>query len=125
MKSEDHITEINPGGSIKIPTQVLDILLSSKPTYFIVNKGFGKYLNIYPDALWLEMVEELKELKHDRENRTYLMYVFSSATEVRPSNDGKIVIPKALLSYCGIDDKVVLMVKKKCIEIWPLKCIKK
>lgn len=87
---------------------------------FVINRGFEKCLVLYPLSEWKKISEELrgKLSLYTRKNREFVRYFFRGATELSVDTNNRILLPKNLLEYAGIDREIVLFAFFNRVEIW-------
>jgi transcriptional regulator MraZ len=76
-------------------------------------------LALYPEVEWGGVEERLRELTaHQPESRLYVLQVMSSAVEVVPDSQGRILIPARLQEAAGLDGEALLVGAIDKVEIW-------
>lgn len=99
---------------IFIPAKMRDELGET----FIVAKNIReKCLKIYSRAEWDKYIKPLTEQSRKLVDKV-LRYLSSSSAEVTPDAQGRIVLPKELISYAEIQRNVVVVGCYDCAEIW-------
>ncbi|PIU37175.1 division/cell wall cluster transcriptional repressor MraZ [Candidatus Roizmanbacteria bacterium CG_4_8_14_3_um_filter_34_9] len=110
--------QINFSGSgrLLLPKKVRELL---KGNTFILTKGFGNCLSGYDKDDWEKRASELLNPSllqpTDMENRRY---IFSSLVYLEIDEQGRFVVPKNLLEYGQLKDKVVIIGVGDHFEIW-------
>ena len=110
--------QINFSGSgrLVLPKKVRELL---KGNTFILTKGFGNCLSGYDKDDWEKRASELLNPSllqpTDMENRRY---IFSSLVYLEIDEQGRFVVPKNLLEYGQLKDKVVIIGVGDHFEIW-------
>jgi len=110
--------QINFSGSgrLLLPKKVRELL---KGNTFILTKGFGNCLSGYDKDDWEKRASELLNPSllqpSDMENRRY---IFSSLVYLEIDEQGRFVVPKNLLEYGQLKDKVVIIGVGDHFEIW-------
>jgi len=110
--------QINFSGSgrLLLPKKVRELL---KGNTFILTKGFGNCLSGYDKDDWEKRAAELLNPSllqpSDMENRRY---IFSSLVYLEIDEQGRFVVPKNLLEYGQLKDKVVIIGVGDHFEIW-------
>ena len=110
--------QINFSGSgrLLLPKKVRELL---KGNTFILTKGFGNCLSGYDKDDWEKRAAELLNPSllqpTDMENRRY---IFSSLVYLEIDEQGRFVVPKNLLEYGQLKDKVVIIGVGDHFEIW-------
>ena len=110
--------QINFSGSgrLLLPKKVRELL---KGNTFILTKGFGVCLAGYDKDDWEKRATELLNPSllqpTDMDNRRY---IFSSLVYLEIDEQGRFVVPKNLLEYGQLKDKVVIIGVGDHFEIW-------
>jgi MraZ protein len=112
--------QINFSGSgrLLLPKKVRELL---KGNTFILTKGFGNCLSGYDKDDWEKRATELLNPSllqpTDMDNRRY---VFSSLVYLEIDEQGRFVVPKNLLEYGQLRDKVAIIGVGDHFEIWDM-----
>ncbi len=116
----EYRVKIDAKGRVKLPKDLLRQL--SEGSYpLVVNRGYEKHLMLYPKDVWEKKTKEINQLKLTRRNqRSAIRYFYRGATELNLDNIQRVLIPKALLEYAGINKEVVLFAYNEQIEMWDL-----
>src|SRR6056297_1923052 len=87
---------------------------------FVITKGLGDFLYIYPKPEWDTMIEDLisKLSLHKPKHATYLRTITSKSKTVQTDNNGRITIPKYLREYANINKDVTFIGMVNRIELW-------
>lgn len=86
---------------------------------FVLNRGFEKCLVLYPVNEWKTISDEINQLNiFIKKNREFVRYFYRGATEIVLDATNRLLIPKGLLQYAGIEKDVVLFTFSNRIEIW-------
>jgi MraZ protein len=86
---------------------------------FVINRGFEKCLVMYPRNEWDIITEEINKLNaYVKENRDFVRYFFRGATELTLDSSARLLLPKRLTEYAGINNDIVLFAHTNKIEIW-------
>lgn len=106
-------------GRLRIPSGLLNNLGEREDIAFVVNRGFEKCLTLYPKALWEEIRVEVDKLNlYNKQNRAFVRYFYRGATALSPDSADRILLPKRLLEYAGMEKEVILSAMAGRIEIW-------
>jgi MraZ protein len=75
----------------------------------VLTRGFQKYLHLYPQSVWDELVEpELQgSILDERVADLNVQFRSGKTAEVLDEKQGRIVIEQHLLEFAGIDKSVV------------------
>ena len=110
--------QINFSGSgrLLLPKKVRELL---KGNTFILTKGFDNCLSGYDKDDWEKRAAELLNPSllqpTDMDNRRY---IFSSLVYLEIDEQGRFVVPKNLLEYGQLKEKVVIIGVGDHFEIW-------
>lgn len=86
---------------------------------FVLLQWEEPYLTLYPEAAWLEVQERLLQFRRSRKDGgAHVRRITSSAVEVLPDKQGRILIPSWLQEAGGLDGTVLMIGAIDRIEIW-------
>ena len=86
---------------------------------FVLNRGFEKCLVLYPKNDWEYISAEVNKLnQYVKKNREFIRYFYRGASELGLDATGRILLPKRLLGYAGVEKSVVLFAYSNRIEVW-------
>ena len=106
-------------GRIMFPVGFLKQLDPSAQEKCVVNRGFGKYLVLYPMNEWERINEQLTKLNmFVKKNRDFVRYFQRGATQLTLDGTGRLLLPKRLLDYAFIKKEVILSSTPNGIEVW-------
>jgi MraZ protein len=95
----------------QVPKEALD--------RFVLNRGFENCLVLYPMNEWKVISEEINRLNlYNRKNRNFVRYFYRGATELALDGSNRLLLPKTLMTYAGIDREVILFAFSNRVEIW-------
>lgn len=93
--------------------------LTEEASQFVINRGIEACLSLYPMQSWEPIFSEVSKLNDfDPKVRQFRRYFLNGATQVELDSAGRLLIPKALMEYAGLDKDVVLVSAVNKIEIW-------
>jgi MraZ protein len=86
---------------------------------FVVNRGFEGCLVLYPMNVWTETTEQINKLNlYVQKNRSFVRLFYNGATELTLDSQNRLLLPKSLLEYAGIEKETILFAYSDRIEIW-------
>lgn len=86
---------------------------------FILVQAYRPSLALYPESEWREVQERLKDLvRHQADARLWVLGVMSTAVEVVPDGQGRILIPTRLQEAAELNGQALLVGALDKIEIW-------
>jgi MraZ protein len=112
--------KVDAKGRMMVPAGLLKQFAPAIREKFVINRNvFQKCLVLYPMDAWDEIVKDLSRLnKFIKENDDFIRQYNNGATQVEIDNTNRLLLPKRLLDYAGIDKDVVLTAQLNKIEIW-------
>lgn len=106
-------------GRMRLPTGLIGQLGDAEGLKFVVNRGFEKCLMLYPEPLWQKTTQEVNNLNlYNKKNRDFVRYFYRGAQEMAMDSADRVLLPKRLLEYAGIESDVILSAYNGRIEIW-------
>ncbi|HEY5462544.1 MAG TPA: division/cell wall cluster transcriptional repressor MraZ [Hanamia sp.] len=86
---------------------------------FVINRGFEKCLSLYTSDSWEPIFSKLGKLNDfDPKVRQFKRYFLNGATQVSPDTAGRLLMPKNLMEYAGLEKDIVLVSAIDKLEIW-------
>ncbi len=111
--------KIDAKGRMRMPSGLISQLGEGEKHKFVINRGFEKCLMLYPEAVWQQISEEVNALNlYNKKNRDFVRYFYRGAQELLQDSADRILIPKRLLEYAGIEKDLILSAYNGRIEIW-------
>ena len=106
-------------GRFLLPAGFKKQLAESAGEQFVLNRGFEKCLSLYPMNEWQPIFERISKLNDfDPKVRQFRRYFLNGATNIESDSAGRLLLPKALMDYAGLEKDVVLVSAVNKIEIW-------
>ena len=84
----------------------------------IITAGFDKALSIYPNAVWIEMLENAGSGGPGTETRKLRRFFAARASRLSLDSQGRIVVPDRLLEWAGIEKHVTVVGNYNTVELW-------
>lgn len=111
--------KIDDKGRVKLPAALLKQFSNQDALKFTVNRGYERHLILYTDEVWKRKTEEIDQLNINlKDHRKALRYFYRGATKVNPDSAGRVLVPKSLIEYAGLEKEIVLFAYQDIIEIW-------
>jgi MraZ protein len=86
---------------------------------FVLNRGFEGCLVLYPLNEWEKITKRLRGLNlFVAKNRAFYRQFHNGATAIALDGNGRVLVPKTLMKYAGIDREAVLFAYADRIEVW-------
>ncbi|TCC92232.1 division/cell wall cluster transcriptional repressor MraZ [Pedobacter frigiditerrae] len=111
--------KLDAKGRLMVPSNLKKQLPSVEQDGLVVNRGFEKHLVIYPKKVYQDIVAELSKLnQYEKKTRDFIRFFTRGATELSLDASGRVLLPKSLLEFAGINADVVLACQFDKIEVW-------
>lgn len=109
-------------GRFLVPAAFKKQLDANTANQFVICRGIEKCLTLYPMQTWEPLFDEISKLNDfDPKVREFRRKFFNGATPIDLDNAGRMLLPKALAEYAGLEKDIVLVSAVKQIEIWDSK----
>lgn len=111
--------KLDAKGRMMIPSNLKKQMPESEHEGLVINRGFEKHLVVYTKKEWDKITDELSLLnQYEKKNREFIRYFTRGASILSVDSAGRVLLPKSLLDYAGIDAEVVLSCQFNKIEVW-------
>jgi len=109
---------IDSKGRVKMPSSLLKQLDEEEPVRFYGNKGFDKCLMVYPEKVWDQKKKEVSRLSvYNSDDRQFMRYFYGVKEMVMDSAE-RILVPKTLIEYAGLQKDIIIFAYMDFVEIW-------
>ncbi len=110
---------LDPKGRFLLPAGFKKQMPDTGDEPFVLNRGFEKCLSLYTTKSWKPLFSDLSKLNDfDPKVRQFKRYFLNGATQVELDKAGRLLLPKNLMEYAGLDKEIVLVSAIDKIEIW-------
>ena len=111
--------KIDVKGRMRLPTSLIKQLGSEGTHKLVINRGVEKCLMMYPKNVWDVLSAKVKKLnQYVKKNREFVRYFYKGATELNTDGSDRVLLPKRLLEYAGIEKEAILFAIDDRIEVW-------
>jgi MraZ protein len=117
----DYTCRLDSKGRITLPSAFKRQMKEGVQDGFVLKRDvFEKCLILFPMKEWdrQNQIIRSKTNPYNKEHASFLRMFFSGTAEVIPDSNSRVLLPKRLLEYAGIDGEVVLAGQFGRIEIW-------
>jgi MraZ protein len=117
----DYNGKLDSKGRLNLPSAFKRQMQESFTDGFVLKRDvYDKCLILYPMKEWERQNQLIRSRTnpYNREHSRFLRLYFSGTAEVMPDAANRILIPKRLQEYAGIEDDVILAGQYGKIEIW-------
>ncbi len=111
---------VDAKGRVAIPAKLRKYVTPEANNTFIVTRGAGKYIDVYPMDYWKELTEEkLDSLNSfNPKDMLFLRMFLEHAIEETLDGQSRLLLPKSLIQHAEIEKDVLILGAVKKIEIW-------
>jgi len=107
-------------GRIMLPSalkkQIAPVL---KDGLVIKRSVFNKCLEIHPMSEWKKIVDQVNQLnRFVKKNNDFIRSYMSGLKIVNTDSSSRVLIPKDLLEFAGLEKQIVLSSSVNIIEVW-------
>jgi MraZ protein len=102
-----------------VPAKFRQALKEHDVTSLFLTRGLDGCLFLFPESEWRAVESRFKQIPFTKsEGRKFNRMFFSGAAELEVDTLGRVLLPKALKAYAGIDEDVMIVGVSTRIEIW-------
>ena len=107
-------------GRMMVPTALKKQLASVSVNGFVIKRAvFQSCLELYPMEEWKLLMEKMGKLnRFNRKNNDFIRRFTAGVKTVEMDAAGRLLIPKDLASFAGIDKEIVISSAINIVEIW-------
>jgi len=115
----EHECKLDAKGRLSLPSALRKQISPEANERFMLNRGFENCLALFPLDEWKRISDVINGLNmFIAKNREFARYFFRGATELELDAAGRLLLPKRLCEYAGIEKEAVLYGWSNKIEIW-------
>ena len=90
-----------------------------KDGFVIKRSVFNKCLEIHPMSEWKKIVDQVNQLnRFVKKNNDFIRSYMSGLKIVNADSSSRVLIPKDLIEFAGLEKKIVLSSSVNIIEVW-------
>lgn len=118
--SGEYDCKVDAKGRMVLPSKIKAKLPESHNKEVVVTRGLDPCLVVYAMPEWNKKVAKVSSLNENasQEVRTFQRNFFRGSSEVDLDGNGRLLIPKSMVRYAGIEKEVVVVGVGNKIEIW-------
>lgn len=111
--------KVDAKGRLLIPAGLRKQFSAEAEGRLFVKRGIESCLELYQKHDWERVSKQVSGLNQFvKKNRLFARKFISGVMQLDVDNVGRILLPKPLLSYAGVDKEMVLFAYGDKIEIW-------
>ena len=102
-----------------MPAGLRKQLPEDQQTEFVLNKGLGNCLVLYPLSVWEKELTKIQARnQYVKKNREFTRWFMQGASPVNLDGNGRILLPKRLIAHANLKKEIVLASQIDKVEIW-------
>lgn len=112
--------KVDAKGRLMVPAGMKKQLSPIIESGFVLRRSvFQACLELYPMAEWQKLMQKMNKLKKfNRKNNDFIRRFSAGARMVEIDAAGRLLIPKDLIGFAGIEKNIVISPSINIIEIW-------
>ncbi len=115
----EYESKVDAKGRFRLTSQLLRQIKDVANVTFVVNRGFEKHINLYTREVWEELSAKIDDLNmFDLEHRRFVRNFYKGTYELTLDGSERLLLPKSLRDYAGIEKEIALVSVRDRIEIW-------
>lgn len=114
--------KVDAKGRLLIPAALRKQFSAEAEGRLFVKRGIESCLELYQKHDWERVSKQVAGLNQFvKKNRLFARKFISGVMQLEIDNVGRVLLPKSLLGYAGVDKEMVLFAYGDKIEIWSKK----
>ena len=107
-------------GRVMVPAALKKQLASVSANGFVIKRAvFQPCIELYPMEEWQQLMKKMGELnRFNRKNNDFIRRFSAGVKTVELDATGRLLIPKDLYSFAGIEKEIVISSAINIVEIW-------
>lgn len=115
----EYVCKLDAKGRLVVPAGIKKQLPNVEEEGLVINRGFEKHLVIYPRSVWNTIAAEVSKLNpFEEKTRKFNRFFLRGVSELSLDSASRVLLPKTLLDWAGIEGDVVLVCQFDKIELW-------
>lgn len=111
---------VDAKGRVSIPAKLRKYVNPEANDTFILTRGTAQCIDVYPMDNWKELAaNKLNQLNSfDPKEAMFIRMFLQEAAEDKLDSQSRLIIPKTLMEYAGIEKDIFILGAVKKIEFW-------
>ena len=111
--------KIDSKGRLLLPSDLRKQLDPLDQEQFVISRGVDECLSMYTMSEWAVVVGKLRDLNRFKvKDRKFARMFQKGATKVPVDSSSRILLPKSLLGWAGIQKEIVIVANVDLWEVW-------
>ncbi|MCB9189115.1 MAG: division/cell wall cluster transcriptional repressor MraZ [Flavobacteriales bacterium] len=109
-------------GRLSLPAEMRKQLSPNDAESFVISRGVDDCLSLYTMTEWDRVMEKLRGLNRFKaKDRKFARMFQKGATKLSLDSSGRLLFPKSLMEWAGIQKDIVLVANVDLWEVWDKK----
>lgn len=114
--------KLDAKGRLSLPADLRKQLSPDDAESFVISRGVDDCLSLYTMSEWNRVMERLRELNRFKaKDRKFARMFQKGATKLSLDSSGRLLFPKTLMGWAGIQKDIVLVANVDLWEVWDKK----
>lgn len=114
--------KLDAKGRLSLPADMRKQLPPNDAESFVISRGVDDCLSLYTMSEWDRVMEKLRGLNRFKaKDRKFARMFQKGATKLSLDSSGRLLFPKALMEWAGIQKDIVLVANVDLWEVWDKK----
>lgn len=111
---------VDKKGRLSIPSNFKKYVNEAANETFVMTRGIVQCIDVYPQDFWRdEVLSRINQIDDfDNEEASFKRLLLELAAENKLDAQSRLLVPKNLLEFAGIEKEVFILGQNKKIEIW-------
>jgi MraZ protein len=111
---------VDAKGRLSIPANFKKYVTEAANETFVMTRGIVQCIDVYPQDFWREdVLTRINQLDDfNDEEASFKRMLLELAAENKLDSQSRLLVPKNLLEFAGIEKEVFILGQNKKIEIW-------
>ncbi len=111
---------VDKKGRLSIPANFKKYVNEAANETFVMTRGIVQCIDVYPQDFWKdEVLSRINQIDDfDNEEASFKRLLLELAAENKLDAQSRLLVPKNLLEFAGIEKEVFILGQNKKIEIW-------
>lgn len=117
--SGEYECKVDAKGRMVLPVRIKSNLPEINTSELVVKRGFEPCLVLYPMVEWKKVFSKVAGLNEfNKEYRSFQRNFLRGSTEVELDGSGRLLLPKPMMRYAGIEKEVIVVGMGNRVEVW-------
>lgn len=117
--TNEYECKLDSKGRLTLPARIKSSLPDSNGNELVLRRGFEPCLVLYPMVEYKKTFARIAGLNEfNEEYRKLQRNFFRGNVQVELDNNGRMLIPKSLMQYAGLEKEAIVVGTGKRVEIW-------